>query len=86
MGLRPRRVKVLVTQDQCAATSYGTLLGEPECARVAQVQVSGGRRGQAAPIYGIQNRSGMLEKAMRVGAAAPASSMLAKHKVLVPYL
>ena len=39
------------------------------------------------PRFGdAQNRSGMLEKAMRVGAAAPASSMLAKQRVLVPYL
>ncbi len=33
-----------------------------------------------------QNRSGILENAIRVGAAAPASNMLAKHSVWVPYL
>ena len=89
MRLRALGIKILVAQDQRAAGCNRALLRDPEGARVAQVQEAGGRGSQPAPIGAaakVQNRSGMLEKAIRVGAAAPASSMLAKHRVLVPYL
>ena len=89
MRLRTIGIKVFVAQDQRASGRNGPLLRDPESSRVAQVQETGGRRRQPAPIRAgseTQNRSGILEKAMRVGAAAPASNMLAKHRVLVPYL
>jgi len=43
-------VQVFVTQHQHAAARLGALLGNPECARVAQVQVARRRRREAAAI------------------------------------
>lgn len=84
--LRALGIQILVAQDQCAPGGLRALLCDPERAGVAEVEIAGRRRSQPASIPASQNRSGMLEKAMRVGAAAPASNILAKHRVLVPYL
>jgi hypothetical protein len=86
MWPRAFRVQILVAEDQRACGVKRALLCHPEGARVAKVQVSGGRRSQPAAVRTRQNKSGILEKAMRVGAAAPARSMLAKQSLLVPYL
>ena len=95
MRLRAVGIKILVAQDQSAlGCDARAVVRSRRCARGP----GAGTRWERAPAgrdkcfcqessrNKTQNRSGMLEKAIRVGAAAPANSMLAKHSVLVPYL
>src|ERR1700736_5397469 len=85
--LRAVWIEILVAQEQSPSGGPCALLRDPECAGVAQVHIAGRRRSQPAERGdAAQNRSGMLENAIRVGAAAPASRVLAKQSLVVPYL
>ena len=73
------------------AAAARALVGDPEGPGMAEVQITGRGGSQPASITNAaqirsQNKSGMLENAIRVGAAAPASSVLAKQSLVVPYL
>jgi hypothetical protein len=89
--LRAIGIEILVAQDQNPTRRPRALVGEVKSAGMAEVEISGRGGSQPASIlraaqHRFQNRSGMLENAMRVGAAAPASSVLAKQSLVVPYL
>ncbi len=54
LRLASREVQVFVAQDQAASSGLCALLRDPECARVAEVQVAGrGRREAAAVARGM---------------------------------
>ena len=43
-------VEVIVAEEECATGGAGAFGGEPKCARVAEVEMARGRRGEAAEV------------------------------------